>query len=141
MKTSSRYTPALFTCIFLFVFSSCANQYSQSKSVTETSAYPKTLERAMKNKRYFVMHSGINLYTVTSIDLDRPKQQMTVTLDKVDSLHLAYFKNPAIRSDKTRESPSLKPEIHVYMKDSTSYTLDEPHTIPVERVARIELLD
>ena len=141
MKTSRLYATTILTFSFLFILWSCSNQYSQSKNISKASVYPAALERAMKNKRYFVMKSGINLYTVTSIDLDKAKQQMTVTLDKLDSLHLAYFNNPQIRSNANAQGKPLQPEIHVYMKDSISYTLDEPHTIPVEKVARIELLD
>lgn len=91
----------------------------------------------MKNKRYFVLQSGTNLYTVTSVDVHKRKKEVTVTLDKVDTLHLAFFKNPELR----KGNPAAKPQINVFMKDSTTYTMDEPHTIPVERIARIEMLD
>jgi hypothetical protein len=81
------------------------------------------------------MQSGINIYTVTSVDLDQAKKQMTVTLDKVDSLRLVNFKNSVSQQNQQNDS---KKEIHIYMKDSTSYTLDEPHTIPLERIAKVE---
>lgn len=88
------------------------------------------------------MQSGINIYHVNSVDLDKAKKQLTVTLDKVDSLRLVYFKNPALRtSGQSTANAATNHEIHMYMKDSTSYTLDEPHTLPVNNVARVELVN
>jgi hypothetical protein len=141
MKISPLFVPAIFTVVFAFLLYGCTNQLAGEKSVTNTSAFPTMLERAMKNKRYFIMQSGVNIYTVTSIDLDKRKQQMTVTLDRADSLRVVYFKNPTLTTNQTAGSQAQMHEIHVYMKDSTSYTLDEPHTIPIERVSRIELVD
>ncbi|MDQ6813632.1 MAG: hypothetical protein M3040_07850 [Bacteroidota bacterium] len=141
MKTFRLYHAMIFATIFFSALWACSNQISQSKTISQSNEYPATLEKAMKNKRYFLMQSGINLYTVTSLDLDKAKKQMTVTLDKVDSLHLAQFKNAALRSNKRNEGASMQPQINVYLKDSTSYTLDEPHTISVNNVARIELIN
>lgn len=141
MRPLRFYLMATFTILFSIILSSCSNQYAQSNTITETSAYPKALERAMKNKRYFMMQSGLNIYTVTSIDVHKGKQQITVTLDKPDSMHLAWFKNPGLRTTRTAEGKPAQREVHVFMKDSTSYTLDEPHTIPVNKVGRVELLD
>lgn len=141
MKPVRFHFIATFIILFSIVASSCSNHYSQSNTIAETSAYPKTLERAMKDKRYFMMQSGVNIYTVTSIDVHKGKQQITVTLDKPDSLHLAWFNNPGLRTTKTAEGKPVQREVHVFMKDSTSYTLDEPHTIPMTKVGRVELLD
>jgi hypothetical protein len=76
------------------------------------------------------MHSGVDVYRIKSIEVEKSKQQFTVQLDKLDSLHLAGMKNPKSFGDKV---------IYLQMKDSASYTLDEPHTIPLKKVARIEV--
>jgi hypothetical protein len=136
MKTFRYCIAAIFSIIVLNAFWGCAH-YTAANSSTDASSYPKILESAKKNKRYIIMQSGINIYTMTSIQLDQAKKQMTVTLDKVDSLRLANFKNPGMRQSQQNDSQR---EIHVLMKDSTSYTLDEPHTIPLERVAKVETL-
>lgn len=128
--------------IFSLVLAACSNNYSNGKAITSASKYPTVIERAKKDQRYFLMQSGINLYTVTSVDVDRAKQHMTVTLDKVDSSRLLKIKN--IQSSVSQARKSADPsssEIFLYMKDSTSYTFDEPHTIPFDRVSRVELLD
>lgn len=78
-----------------------------------------------------VMHSGVDTFAVTSVVVERSKRQFTVQLGKLDSLYQATLTAPA---------PAKKP-IHLFMRDSTSYTLDEPHTIPLNRIARIELAD
>lgn len=142
MKTSRYFETVIFASVFAFISGGCSNTYYTAKPVTPASEYPKAIERAMKDKRYFIMQSGINIYSVTSVDVEHTKQQLTVTLDKVDSVRLIYFKSPALRNNKQNQEQSASPhEIHMYMKDSTSYTLDEPHTIPLDKVARIELLD
>lgn len=130
MKTFHNSTTAIFTAIILIAFWGCSH-YIAANPATDVSSYPSLLERAKKAKKYFIMQSGINIYTVTSVDLDQAKKQMTVTLDKVDSVRLVHFKNPSVRENKQKE-------IFLLMKDSTSYTLDEPHTIPLERVAKVE---
>ncbi|MCW3081757.1 hypothetical protein [Segetibacter sp.] len=134
--------PAIFGLIVLSIFWGCTSQSYNSKPGTDASSYPRIIERAQKNKRYFIMQSGINIYHVNSVDLDKAKKQLTVTLDKVDSLRLVYFKNPALRtSGQSTANAATNHEIHMYMKDSTSYTLDEPHTLPVNNVARVELVN
>lgn len=137
----SAYT-VFFIYIFLFVSQGCSNHNYNAKTVTRSSAFPATIERAQKDHRYFIMQSGINVYTITSVDLDKAKQQMTVTLDKVDSSHLVNSKNRETKPYEPQKGESASPsEIYLYMKDSTSYTLDEPHTIPLSLVGRVELLD
>jgi hypothetical protein len=132
----------IFAFIFFLTISACSNRYAGVTTVTSTSKYPGVLERARKDQRYFILHSGINLYTVTSLDLDRAKQQMTVTLDKVDSTHLLNFKNfQAMGHKPEKVEANGTSEIYVFMNDSTSYTLDEPHTIPLKNVGKVELLD
>ncbi|MGI8636452.1 MAG: hypothetical protein ACR2KZ_13730 [Segetibacter sp.] len=135
MKAFKHFIATIFLIFVITVFWGCSHY---TNPATDAASYPAILERAKKNKRYFIMQSGINLYTVNSIDLDQAKKQMTVTLDKADSLRLVYFRNPGIRQNQQQ---GLANEIHLYMKDSTSYTLDEPHTIPLERVAKVETLD
>ncbi len=142
MKTSWFCCDTFFAFIFSIALSGCSNSYIKAKSVTPTSAYPAAIDQASKDHRYFIMKSGINLYTVTSVDLDKAKQQMTVTLDKVDSSHLVNARNFGSKRYKPQKGePKVPSEIRLYMKDSTSYTLDEPHTIPLNRVGRVELLD
>ena len=135
MKAFRHFITAILFIFVLTAFCACSHY---TNPAADAASYPRILERAKKNKRYFIMQSGINLYTVTSIDLDRAKKQMTVTLDKADSLRLVHFKNPSSRQNQQQGQAN---EIHVYMKDSTSYTLDEPHTIPLTKVAKVETLD
>jgi hypothetical protein len=78
-----------------------------------------------------IMHSGVDTFSVTSVVVERSKRQFTVQLGKLDSLYQATLTAPA---------PAKKP-VRLIMRDSTSYTLDEPHTIPLNRIARIELAD
>src|SRR4051794_31005127 len=101
MKSCRYFNSFLFTSIFSIACWACSNQLKVS-NVTSASAFPDAIDRASKDKRYFIMKSGINIYTITSVDLDRAKQQMTVTLDKVDSSHLVYLKNPEVRRSKAQ---------------------------------------
>jgi hypothetical protein len=76
-----------------------------------------------------IMHSGVDTFAVTSVQVARSRRQFTVHLSKLDSLYQATLTAP---------SPTKK-YMRLVMADSTSYTLDEPHTIPLTRIARIEL--
>jgi hypothetical protein len=111
----------------------CSNNTSPNKTVSQdvsqTSVNPRMIARANKAKRYFIMYSGVDTYRVTSAEVEKNKQQFTVRLAKVDSMHLAGLRNPAAATGNLT---------HMYMRDSTSYTLDEPHTIALTKVARIE---
>ncbi|MEJ7739870.1 MAG: hypothetical protein WKF97_20785 [Chitinophagaceae bacterium] len=120
------------------VLPGCLNTSNNTGRVTKARSFPKVIERAKKDKWYIMLHSGMNAYTVHSVELDKAKKEMTVQLDKPDSLHVFYIKNPATKPYKA--IPTLS-EIHVYMKDSISYTLDEPHTLLMANVASIEMLE
>jgi hypothetical protein len=142
MKTYGYFAAAFLASVFSFVTAGCFSHSFKTKPVTPASSYPDAIEQAKKDQRYFLLKSGINLYTVTSVDLDKAKQQITVTLDKVDSSHLANVKNFESKHYKLRKGDTpASSAIHIYMTDSTSYTLDEPHTIPMDKVGRVELLD
>ena len=119
----------------LFVLSGCASHAVPANTAISRPGYPAAIERAQKKKWYMVLHSGINVYSITSVQVDKAKQQATVQLDKVDSLYLAQGTQPA-PSAKSKTS-----SMHWYTSDSTSYTLDEPHTIVLDKVTRMERVD
>ncbi len=104
----------------------CSSGANSTSTVTARSKYPGILEQAKKDKWPMMMHSGVNRYAINSVELDKDKQQMTVQLQPADS---------ALQAAGAGSPSSL---LHVYLTDSTSYTLDEPHTIPLEKVARME---
>lgn len=140
MKFLKSLNTILFFFISVNVITGCATHSIQKSPVTSPSAYPRVLEQAKKDKRYFIMRSGVNIYTVVSVQIDKKKENMTVQLDKVDSAHLSYNKlTDTIGTTPGKDRPRNFSTVQVYMKDSTSYTLDEPHTIPLVKVARIEL--
>lgn len=106
--------------------------YNSSNPVTRTSAFPKVIEKARKDSRDFFMYSGKDTFAVTSIMIANSKREFTVQLDRLDSSRRANLNNPANQPEK---------QLALYMLDSTSYTLDEPHTIALKKIARIQLRD
>jgi hypothetical protein len=128
MKAFRFWSKAVLFLLLSFSLLACAVSNSP---VTKTGAYPKVLERARKEHRPMVMHSGVDTFSVTSVVVERSKRQFTVHLGKLDSVYQATLTAP---------SPAKK-AVHLFMRDSTSYTLDEPHTIPLNRIGRIELAD
>lgn len=78
------------------------------------------------------MYSGKDTFAVTSIMIANSKREFTVQLDRLDSSRRANLNNPANQPEK---------QLALYMLDSTSYTLDEPHTIALKKIARIQLRD
>lgn len=140
MKTFRFWNSAFFAFIFSCALSGCFNSYVKAKPVTPASAYPAAIEQAKKDNRSFILHSGINVYSIYHVELDQASQALTVQLHKVDSLNIVNVKNAGSRQLKTKKGESPINEIHLYTKDSISYTLDEPHTIPLENVANVDLL-
>lgn len=141
MKNFRFCCTAFFALILLYALSGCSNSYIKAKTVTPTSAYPAAIEQANRDNRSFILHSGINVYTITTYQLNKEKQKLDVQLNKLDSLHIVNVSDQ--ESGRTRPEKggsSLMNEIHIYTKDSISYTLDEPHTIPLENLARIDLV-
>ncbi len=132
MKIFSYCSTAVLALSFLCSSLGCSNQHNSTAPVSNTSAFARTLERAKKDKRYMVMHSGVDFYAIREVEVEKSKQAFTVHLNLVDSIHKANINNPKQLGEK---------HLHVYMRDSTSYTLDEPHTIPLNKVARIEKVD
>ena len=119
------------SAVFFLLVSSLLSCASSNGHITKMGAYPKAIERARKQHRPMVMHSGVDTFSVTSAIVEKSKRLFTVHLGKLDSLYHATLTVP---------SPAKKP-LHLFIRDSTSYTLDEPHTIPLNRIARIELAD
>ena len=106
--------------------------HNAGEPITKTRAFPKTIESAKKDNRQFIMYSGKDTFKVTSITIENAKREFTVHLDRVDSLYRANLKN---------SKPLAGKHIFLYMLDSISYTLDEPHTIPLTNVEKIQLSD
>ena len=132
MKIFSYWSTHVFALILSCYLPCCSIHHDNTKPITRTSAYPRVIERAKKDKRYFIMYSGLDTFVITSVLVEKSKQQFTVHLNRLDSLHRVHMNNPKSLAQK---------HIHVYVQDSASYTLDEPHTIPLNKVTRIELVD
>ncbi len=128
MSLKNNWGTKFFLLVFCLAFFSC---YTGGDNITKRSAFPKAVERAKKDKRYFIMHSGVDTFAVTSLRVEN-RREFTVHLDRMDSLRQRALNNPLALSDR---------QAHLFMRDSTSYTLDEPHTLPFNKIARIELED
>ena len=129
---------AFLVYLLLCVLPGCSNHKYAAGTITSSSQYPAIIGKAKRDKRYLVLHSGINVYSVTSAEMDKTKQQMTVQLDKVDSLYLVSNALLDVPAKRTQVIPA---KLHLYMQDSTSYTLDEPHTIFLNKITRLELVN
>jgi hypothetical protein len=121
---SNFYSKIILVSIGINSVIGCANNLSGYNATSSPAAYSRTIQRANKEKHYFIMHSGVDSYRVTQAEVEKTKQQFTVHLAKIDSL-------PASGNAGGKK-------LHMYMKDSVSYTLDEPHTILISKIARIE---
>lgn len=140
MKTFIYCRTAFFALISLGALSGCSNSYIKAKTVTPASAYPAAIEQANRDNRSFILHSGINVYTITTYQLNKEQQKMDVQLNKLDSIHVVDVSDRESGRSRPKKGGSSIKEIHIYTKDSVSYTLDEPHTIPMDKLARIDLV-
>jgi len=100
--------------------------------VTKPSAFAKTIKKANIDKRPFLMYSGVDTFVITHIMIENARREMTVQLDRIDSIQ---------RMNLIYPNTLQKKQVVLYMHDSTSYTLDEPHTIPIRKIARIQLVE
>ena len=135
LKTTRQFTfwnTTVFACLVACMLAGCSTGANHGRSVSSVTAYPRILEKAKDDKRYLIMHSGLDTFAITSLLVEKEKKEFTVHLNKIDSVHRIHFKNPKALSEK---------QAHVYMRDSVSYTLDEPHTLPISKIARVELID
>ena len=99
---------------------------------TGVSAYPRMVERAKKGHHSLLMHSGIDTFLITSVVVEKSRQDFTVHLNRLDPANRVRLQDPANSRGK---------QLHIYMRDSTLYTLDEPHTIPFAKVSRMETVN
>jgi hypothetical protein len=121
-------TGILFSLLVLFIsFPACSP--SGDNAQTSVSSYPRMVERAKKRNHSMLMHSGIDTFLISSVVVEKNRQDFTVHLNRLDSAHRVML-NPAANVRGK--------QLHIYMRDSTLYTLDEPHTIPFAKVSRIE---
>lgn len=141
MKIYKLCSTILFAFIFSCALSGCFQYYFKAKPVIPTSAYPAAVEQAKQNNRFFILHSGTKAYTITSLQVDQAKQQMELQLDQIDSLHTLYVNKPQNRRYRPVKGQSrVLTEIHLYLKDTGSYSLNESFTLPFAKVSKIELL-
>jgi hypothetical protein len=128
MNLASHWTTKIIASLICLCLFAC---YTGGNTITKRSAFPKVMEKAKTDKRYFILHSGVDTFAVTSMQVEN-RREFTVHLDRMDSLRTIALNNPLVLSKK---------QAHLFMHDSTSYTLDEPHTISFNKVARIELVE
>lgn len=129
---------------FIILIAACAlfacSASHKAGTVTKASAFAAILEHAKKDKSYITLQSGINLYSVVLVEINKPRQEMTLQLNKPDTAKINNVTNAgknAYTNDKT--SAGTNRQTHILMNDSISYTLDEPHTLMLAKIAKIEI--
>jgi hypothetical protein len=118
----------IFSCLF-FTLIAC---YTPNNFITRSSAFAKTIRKANNDKRHFVMFSGVDTFAIIHIMVENARREMTVQLNTIDSIQRMNLVYPKTLKGK---------QIVLYMRDSTSYTLEEPHTLPINQIARIQLIN
>lgn len=111
---------------FIFLLSACRT----ANVIDSPNDFAKTIRKANRQKQPFLMFSGVDTFVVTHIMVENRRRDITVQLNRLDSARRMQLLSPA---------SSLPKQYLLYMRDSTSYTLDEPHTIPTTRIDRIQV--
>ncbi|MCW3115516.1 MAG: hypothetical protein JWR18_3912 [Segetibacter sp.] len=142
MRIFQSICQVLLAFIFSCACSGCFQHYFKVVPVKATAQYPVALERGKQEDRFFILHSGSKTYAISTIEVNREKQQLELKLDKLDTPHTVYTTRPRHRVYKSKkgQSPVLT-EIHLYLKDTPSYALNEPLILPIEKVNKLELLE
>ena len=126
MKKPFNHLQIIFLLLSFITFSACSTTGNNTDS--SPAGYPRMVERAKKDKQNLLLHSGLDTFLITSVVVEKSRQDFTVHLNKLDSINRAIIRDAGSSKGK---------QLHIYMRDSTLYTLDEPHTIPFTKVARI----
>ncbi|GEO09824.1 hypothetical protein SAE01_23200 [Segetibacter aerophilus] len=128
--------------IFSSVCSGCFQHYFKVVPVKDVAAYPTSVERGKEENRFFILHAGSNAYSITTIHVNKEKQQLELQLSKLDTPHTVYVNKPKYRVYKPSKGQSqVLTEMHLYSKDATSYALSEPLVLPIAEVSKIELVE
>lgn len=128
MKAVNLFTLIILSSAFFMLFA-C---HAVNDTITTPSAFAKTIRKANRDKHPFLMFSGVDTFSVTHIMIENKRRDMTVQLARIDSSHRTVLRNPNTVDRKT---------VALYMRDSTSYLLEEPHTIPVSKISKIQIMD
>ena len=129
MKYGNFCSMIIFSLYLLFILPAC---HTPNNLITKPSAFAKTIRKANTDKRSFLMYSGIDTFSIIHIMVENARREMTVQLNTIDSIQRKNILYPNNLKGK---------QIVLYMRDSVSYTLEEPHTIPIRNIARIQLID
>lgn len=111
------------------VLSACG---STNKTVTDPSHFAKVIKKSNRKHHSLLMFSGVDSFVVTHIMLENRRRDMTVQLDRIDSAQKMALMNTGAAKAK---------QAVLYMRDSTSYLLKEPHTIAVSKIERIQVIE
>ena len=126
--------------LLLVIITSCSTQHYIDKAGSGSAgASAAAITRAFKNHDYVSLQSGPNFYYVTFTEIDKTKKNMTVTLDKIDSIHYHQILTSTTKKALVNNQ-SLTPHLHINLVDSTNYTYDEPHTIPLTKISSLQKL-
>ena len=130
MNSLSSWNLSVLAVLFISAVIGCS--VTQGNNTSNTSRFPRMMEQAKKDNRYLIMHSGMDSFAITSLLVEKGKKEFTFHLNKIDSMHRIMLNNTKLSKEKY---------MHIFMRDSSGYTLDEPHTIPIKNVLRIELVN
>lgn len=140
MTLLKTFHTGIFISLIVVAAAACSGNRLPTGSFSGLAAYPGIIEKGRQQKKDFILSSGVNVYSVLSVQLDKNKRDMTLQLSKVDTMQLSSnlpADTAAMTSGKrTKKKPSI---VLLQMKDSASYTLDEPHTIPLANILKIEV--
>lgn len=132
----------LIAFIFSYACSGCFQHYYKVVPVDAAARYPVAIERAKQEYRFFILHSGSKAYAISTIEVNRDKQQLELKLDNLESPHTVYTEGPQKRVYRPQKGESeVLTEIHLYVRDTAAYTLNEPLILPIEKVNKLELLE
>lgn len=126
--------------LFVLVLASCSTQhYIDKANGGSTGARAAAIKKAGKNHDYVTLQSGLSYYHVTFAEIDKSKKNVTVTLDRIDSSYYNQLRTKTTQKD-LRSSKVLSPHMHVILVDTSNYTYDEPHTIPLINIRSLQKL-
>ncbi len=141
MKPKLSAPTLLLAFLFSVCLSGCFLNFYKTDSYVDKAQYPSTIQRALTDNRYFILHSGSQIYALSNIEVDQSKGELQMNLGSVDSSHFVYIKKPVSRTYKPKKGEGeLITEIHLYANEGTSFKTGERYVLPLTSLNKIVVL-
>jgi hypothetical protein len=123
----------------------CTRYYKPVQVNTDSKEASSNVIAANAPNKYFIIHQGINTYSLNNITVDNIAMTMNGTLSEVDDSHLQYIK---AKGNKYRyiqknegDVKNVLNEVHIYTKNTSPLDITKAFSLPLDQIEKIEVIE